>query len=298
MVARVGIVTDSTVYLPSEIVERYSIKVVPLIVRFGDEDYAEGTEIDNQGFYRRFRLEKSLPKTSQPAVGDFLKAYQELLKEKEAVISIHISGGISGTVDAARAAAQMLDAGDGAGSKPQIKIIDSKIAAMALGFMAWEAGVMAEQGCDLNTIVARVEAIKRNIKAFFLVDNLEYLARGGRLSGMAAAVGSLLQIKPILHLVEGRIELLEKSRTKKRAVGRILELFLQDEAMAGKMRVAVIHADSLPEGTELKQMVEKNAPGAEVHISEFGPVLGTYLGPGALGLTYYDSKNDTLAVHS
>ena len=280
MQARIGIVTDSTAYLPPEVVERYGIRVVPLIVRFGEDAYAEGVEIENSTFYRRFRQEKTLPKTSQPAVGEFVAAYQQLLAEKEGVVSVHISGGLSGTVDAARAAARVL-------GEERIAIVDSRISAMALGFMAWEAAELAEQGRGMEEIVARVEEIKREMKAYFMVDNLEYLARGGRLSGMAAALGSLLQIKPILHLVDGRIELLEKNRTRKRTLERILEFCRQESPPGRRMRATIIHGDDLPAAEEFRSQVEAAVPGTEILISEFGPVIGTYLGPGALGLAYY-----------
>jgi len=277
---RIGVVTDSTAYLPPEVICQYGIRVVPLVVRFGEDTFAEGLEIDNRTFYSRFRQEKTLPKTSQPAVGDFVKAYQELMQEKEGIISIHISGGISGTVEAAHAAAAMLPGA-------RIEIVDSQISCLALGFMAWEAAVMSSRGCSMEEILERVKWIRSVIRSYFMVDDLEYLKIGGRISSTSAIIGSLLQVKPILHFVEGKIEVYEKTRTKKKAVSRMLELLAPHLSGAKKMRVAVIHADAPAEGEEMKQAIEKMDPRAEVHLSEFGPVIGTYLGPGALGLTFY-----------
>lgn len=276
----IGVVTDSTAYLPPQVIQQYGIRIVPLVVRFGEETFAEGLEIDNTTFYQRFRREKVLPKTSQPAVGDFVKVYQELLQEKEAIISIHISGGISGTVEAAHAAAAMLPAAT-------IEIIDSHISCLALGFMVWEAAVMSARGCNMEEILERVKWIRSVIRSYFMVDNLEYLKIGGRISSASAVIGSLLQVKPILHFVEGKIEVYEKTRTKKKAVNRMLELLAPHLSGAKKMRIAVIHADAREDGEEMKQRIEKMDPRAEVHLSEFGPVIGTYLGPGALGVTFY-----------
>ncbi|MBM7661599.1 DegV family protein with EDD domain [Bacillus mesophilus] len=277
---KTAVVTDSTSYIPKELREKWNIHMLPLNVVFGNESYQEEAEITTEDFYEKVSHGGELPKTSQPAIGLCVNLYSELSHEYDAVISIHLSSGISGTYQGAVAAGNMVDA---------IKVYpyDSEISAMPQGFYVLEAAKLAQAGKGPEEIIARLDEMKKSLKAYFMVDDLSHLQRGGRLSSAQAFVGSLLQVKPVLHFVDKKIVPFEKIRTRKKAIKRMFELF-NDDAKDGQPIVAtIIHANRLEEATELKAELEANYPNVEIIISHFGPVIGTHLGEGAIGLGWY-----------
>jgi DegV family protein with EDD domain len=278
---KTAIVTDSTAYIPKEVRDQLRIHMIPLSVSFGAETYREEIDISTDQFYEKVKQHKELPTTSQPAVGEFVELFTSLRDEGyDAVISIHLSSGISGTYQGALTAGNMVDG-------LQVYAYDSEISCMAQGFYAIEAAKMALDGKTPEEIIARLDEVKKTLRAYFMVDDLSHLQRGGRLTGAQAFIGGLLQIKPLLHFENKVIVPFEKIRTRKKAIKRIEELFSEDAAKGVPLKAAIIHANRPEEAEQWKQQLSSLYPHVEFTISYFGPVIGTHLGEGALGLTWY-----------
>jgi DegV family protein with EDD domain len=277
---KTAIVTDSTAYIPADLRAKHHIYMISLNVIFGNESYQEEVEIKVDQFYDEVKNTKDLPLTSQPAIGEFVELYEKLAKEYDAVVSIHLSSGISGTYQGAVAAGDMVDGID-------VHVFDSEISCMIQGFYVLEAAEMATEGKGPQEIIARMNEIKNTDRAYFMVDDLSHLQRGGRLSSAQAIVGSILQVKPVLHFVDTKIVPFEKIRTRKKAVKRIFDLFDEDASQQVPMRAVVIHANREAEAEELKKELTLKYPHVEFFLSYFGPVIGTHLGEGALGLGWY-----------
>ena len=278
---KTAIVTDSTAYIPKEVRDQLRIHTIPLSVSFGAETYREEIDISTDQFYEKVKQHKELPTTSQPAVGEFVELFTSLRDEGyDAVISIHLSSGISGTYQGALTAGNMVDG-------LQVYAYDSEISCMAQGFYTIEAAKMALDGKTPEEIIARLDEVKKTLRAYFMVDDLSHLQRGGRLTGAQAFIGGLLQIKPLLHFENKVIVPFEKIRTRKKAIKRIEELFSEDAAKGVPLKAAIIHANRPEEAEQWKQQLSSLYPHVEFTISYFGPVIGTHLGEGALGLTWY-----------
>ncbi|WP_143414933.1 DegV family protein [Geobacillus sp. E263] len=278
---KTAIVTDSTAYIPKEVRDKLRIHMIPLSVSFGAETYREEIDISTEQFYDKVKQHKELPTTSQPAVGEFVKLFTSLRDEGyDAVISIHLSSGISGTYQGALTAGNMVDG-------LQVYAYDSEISCMAQGFYTIEAAKMALDGKTPEEIIARLDEVKKTLRAYFMVDDLSHLQRGGRLTGAQAFIGGLLQIKPLLHFENKVIVPFEKIRTRKKAIKRIEELFSEDAAKGVPLKAAIIHGNRPEEAEQWKQQLSSLYPHVEFTISYFGPVIGTHLGEGALGLTWY-----------
>jgi DegV family protein with EDD domain len=273
---KTAVVTDSTAYIPKELREQYNIHMIPLSVIFGNESYREEIDISAEQFYEEVKR-RELPTTSQPPVGEFVELFENLAKEYDAVISIHLSSGISGTYQGAVTAGNMVD-------HIKVYLFDSEISCMVQGMYALEAAKMAQQGKDPQDIIARLNEMKQSTRAYFMVDDLSHLQRGGRLSGAQAFIGSLLQVKPLLHFVDKVIVPFEKIRTRKRAMKRIVELLAEDAKSGEAYQAAIIHANREEEAKKWKAELEAQFPNVEFMISYFGPVIGTHLGEGAMGL--------------
>jgi DegV family protein with EDD domain len=273
---KTAVVTDSTAYIPQEIRERLNIHMIPLSVIFGNETYQEEVEITADSFYEEVRT-KELPTTSQPPVGQFMELFENLSKEYDEVVSIHLSSGISGTFQGAVSAGSLVEG---------IKVFpfDSEISCMVQGFYVLEAAEMASAGKNAAEIMGRLEEMRKTLKAYFMVDDLSHLQRGGRLSSAQALIGSLLQVKPLLHFEDKLIVPYEKIRTRKKAMKRIVELL--GEAVKGgePFRAVIIHANREQEAIAWKAELEQQFPHVEFVISYFGPVIGTHLGEGSMGL--------------
>lgn len=280
---KVAVVTDSTAYLPEEDIKKWDIHVVPLSVNFGDETYRELIDITVDEFYEKVRNTKELPKTSQPSIGDVTTKYEELAKDHDAIISIHLSSGISGTYQAAVSAGQMVEG-------VEVYPFDSEISCMAQGFYVLKAAEMAKEGTHPDEIMEALNEMKKEMRAYFMVDDLSHLARGGRLSGAQALVGSLLQVKPILHFVDTKIVPFEKIRTSKKAFKRIEGLLKETADNAEKVKACIIHAQREDFAKEWKKELEERYPNVDFVISYFGPVIGTHLGEGGIGLCWYKVK--------
>ncbi|MCP1160509.1 DegV family protein [Bacillus infantis] len=276
---RTAVVTDSTAYIPKELRDRLNIHMIPLSVIFGNETYEEEVEITAEAFYEEVK-HKELPTTSQPSTGQFVELFEKLSADYDAVISIHLSSGISGTYQGAVTAGSMVE---GIRAYP----FDSEISCMVQGFYVIEAAEMAAAGKDPQDIMARLEEMKQTVRAYFMVDDLSHLQRGGRLSSAQALIGSLLQVKPLLHFEDKVIVPFEKIRTRKKAMKRIADLLGEAASGGGEYRAVIIHANREKEADEWKAELEKELPNVEFMIGYFGPVIGTHLGEGSMGLGWY-----------
>ncbi|MFT3655633.1 Protein DegV [Bacillus sp. B01(2024)] len=274
----IAVVTDSTAYIPKEMREEHHIHMIPLQVVFGEKTFREETELDWRSFYKEVKNHDELPTTSQPSFGELIALYEELGKTYDAVISIHLSSGISGTYNSAASANAMVD-------NIEVYPFDSEISCLAQGFYALKAAQLIKDGVDSpEEILKELEEMKKTVRAYFMVDDLSHLQRGGRLSSAQAFIGGLLKVKPILHFDNKVIVPFEKIRTRKKAISRIFELFGEDASKGIPMRAAVIHANREEEAADIIQELSGKYPQVEFYNSYFGAVIGTHLGEGAIGI--------------
>ncbi|MEN2768727.1 DegV family protein [Ornithinibacillus xuwenensis] len=277
---KVAVMTDSTAYIPKDMREAYGIHMVPLSVNFGEETFQEEVDLTTTFFYQKLKEEKELPTTSQPAIGLITEKLEELSKDYDAVISVHLSSGISGTYQAVVSAGDMVEG-------IEMFAFDSEISCMAQGFYALEAAEMAKENKTAEEIMERLNEMKKTMHGYFMVDELTNLHRGGRLNGAQALVGSLLQVKPVLHFVDKVIVPFEKIRTRKKALNRILGM-LEDDAKEDKVaKVVFIHANDEQAAIDIRDSFQEKYPNTEALISYFGPVIGTHVGEGAIGVCWY-----------
>ncbi len=280
---KVAVVTDSTHYMPREVAERHGFHTVSLYVRWGEppRDDREAELPDFDAFYRHLRTARELPTTSQPSVGDFLAVYEPLLEEGSDIVSIHISGGISGTV---RSAEQARDQLTERGIAPErIVIVDSASVCAGLGLLAVAAANAIKEGADAQAAAARARAVREELKILFAVDTLEFLRRGGRIGGAQAWIGSTLRIKPILA-IESEIVPIERVRTWGRAFERMVD-HLAALREDGNDRFFVQHIQAADQAEKLAQRGEAIYGRPPEFVSEMGPVIGTHAGPGLIGVT-------------
>jgi DegV family protein with EDD domain len=275
----VAIVSDSTGYLPPGLVEENQIRLVSLYVNWEDSSERELDMPNFDEFYDRLRRVDRLPTTSQPSIGDFLEVYEPLVEQGYDVVSVHISGGISGTVEAARQAKEQL--AEQAGSD-RVTVIDSELACGGLGLVALAGAKAANGGGELGEVVERVQRTRADLKMWFAVDTLEFLRRGGRIGAAQAWLGSALKIKPILTL-DKEITPIERVRTGGKALRRLVEYAEQRHADGADAWV-VQHIQAPEEAAELVAATEAVMGCPPVFVSEIGPVIGTHVGPGLLGV--------------
>jgi DegV family protein with EDD domain len=278
---RTAVVTDSTSYLPDEMIAEHGIHRVSLYVAIDGRQQAELdiSAADYGDFYERLRRSSDGATTSQPSVGDFLTVYEPLLAEGKDIVSIHLSAGISGTCDSARQAAARL-AEEGKGGE-RIHVWDSRSACGGQGIMALIAARAATEGADGTTTLEELERARRTLKMWFAIDTLEYLRRGGRIGAAQAWLGSALQIKPILTLEE-EITPIERVRTRRRAFQRLVE-FAHGRKDAGADGWVVQHIHDPDTARRLVDECRQVFGSDPVFVSEIGPVIGAHIGPGLLG---------------
>lgn len=276
----VAVVTDTTHYLPREVVAANDLIEVSLYVNDGERTERESDMPDFNAFYDRLRASTGdLPTTSQPSVGDFLTAYEPLVDEGRDVVSVHIAGGISGTVESARQAAAELEQ-RGAGSR--VEVIDSRTTCGGLGMVALAAAASARSGADLDTVAARTREACDGAHLWFSVDTLEFLRRGGRIGAAQAWLGGALKVKPILT-VAGEITPVERVRTSGRAFERMVE-FLRECQDDGADRWVVQHIQAADQAERLVERGREMFGSEPLFVSEIGPVIGAHVGPGLLGV--------------
>lgn len=277
----IKIVTDSTAYLPEAMCRQHDLRVVPLCVHFGEQTFREGVEMSNEEFYARLKASPVLPTTSQPSAGEFHTVFKELAKAGHDIVALTISSKLSGTWNSAMAAKEMLP-------EANITVIDSLSTSIGLQLMIEAALEAVAAGASTQEITERIEEIKQKILVLFVVDTLEYLAKGGRIGNAKAFLGTLLKVKPILVLQDGAIEPLEQVRSRRKAHARMLELIeehLGENAPLGKIGFA--NALVPEEATALAQQLQSRLGCAEPFVSDLGPVVGTHTGPGVIGVAAY-----------
>lgn len=271
----VRVVTDSTSDLPPQVAQELGVVVVPLNVHFGTEQYRDGIDISADEFYRRLIQGSVFPTTSQPSPGTFLETYNALAEETDEIISIHFSSKLSRTFDSALLAKQDV-------KKPcQIEVVDSKQASMGIGLVVIAAARAAQGGASLSEVVEVSTNAVDGIRTFFTCDTLEYLRKGGRIGKVSAFLGSLLNIKPILTVKDGEAHPLERVRTRSKALDRLYELVANLSNIAD---MTLAYSTNQEDADKLAQRLSAHFPIERMYKARFGPVLGTHIGPGAVGV--------------
>ena len=271
----VRVVTDSTSDLPPALAEELNITVVPANVVIDDVTYRDGVDMTSDEFYQRLVNGPRLPTTSQPSVGTFQAAYQEILDKGDEIVSIHVSGKLSGTVNSAEQARASI------GADAPVEVVDSGGASIALALIVAAA---AEAAGDSSSRQELADQVRRNLprtSAAFALDTLEYLQKGGRIGKAQAFVGSLLSVKPILTLADGEVHPLERPRNHQRAMRRLVEMTREKAPVA---RVGVVYSTDEQWAAELRASLSDLVPEDKIMTVRFGPALGTYVGPRAVGV--------------
>jgi len=278
--AKIALITDSTAYLSPEFVRENEISVIPLNLHWDGTNYRDGINISPLDFYDMLEAVDTIPSTSQPTYGEFEELMKDLAAKNDAVVAVLISSGISGTVDSALMAQKHL-------SQFNIEVIDSKLTSAGLALLMKAMVQARSSGADAKQLVALANQIVAESDIFFMVDTLKYLHKGGRIGGASRYLGGALEIKPILYLnEEGKIEALEKVRTKKKAIQRLMDLAVE-KAAGKKVYAGVIHAQAPEDAIAVKQMLSERLNAAELEIYELSPVIGTHVGPGTLGIALH-----------
>jgi DegV family protein with EDD domain len=277
--ADIAIVTDSTAYIPQELVDQYQIHVAPQILIWGEDSFLDGVDMFPDEFYEKLKKSDQLPTTSQATVASFHKIYEPLVAQGKQILTIVISEKLSGTLQSARQAKAMFP-------DATIALVDSRSASMELGFQVLAAARAAEAGKPFQEVVDLAERSKQHTGVFFVVDTLEFLHKGGRIGGAARLFGTAINLKPILHISDGQVESFEKIRTKAKAYARLLDVL--DERLSGKpnLRIATLHAAAEGDAKHLLEEAAKRLSPIETIVSQVSPVVGTHVGPGTVGLAY------------
>jgi len=276
----VRIITDTTAGLPEEAVEQYDIAVIPQVLHFGDESFLEEVEMDRATFMARLKSSRELPKTAAPPPDLFVKEFERLVPEGQPILCIHPSAEVSGTVRSATVAASDYQEAD-------IRVMDTRVIASPLATMVQLAAEWAQEGMDADNIETRLRAMIPHWQVYFMVDTLEYLAKGGRIGGAAALLGSVLRIKPILTLRDGRVDQFEKERTHKRAVARLKSL-VQNQISASQGFLSVMHAGVPEQAKQLANDLAALLSLSNVPIYDIPPAVVVHAGPGLLGVAFQE----------
>lgn len=276
----VKIVTDTTAGLPSEVAEQYGIPVIPQVIIFGSDSYLEGQEIDHATFMERLKTSSELPKTSAPPPELFAQTFERLAPEAEAILCIHPSTELSGTVRSATVAAADFPDAD-------IRVIDTRVIGSGLATLVTLSAEWAQAGLDADVIEARLRALIPCCRIYFLVATLEYLAKGGRIGGASALVGSVLQIKPILAVRDGQVEQFERTRTHRRALARLKELVLEEIARDDRGHLSVMHASVPDQAQALADDLCSELGLQTIPVLDVPPAIVTHAGPGVLAVAFF-----------
>lgn len=281
--SKIQIITDSMIDIPKDMVEKYNIIVMPLTIIFGNKEYEDGVDLTNTQFYEKLSQSEELPKTSQITPNTFMEVFQRILDEGKEVLCINGSSRASGTHQSAIVAKNSLES-------EKIQVFDTMGLSFGGGILVYEAAKMASEGNNLNEIIEHLNTIKPDIDHIFTVDTLEYLKKGGRLNPMKATIATMLNIKPILTVVDGLVEPLDKVRGSKKVVGKMIELAKERGKTFNDKIVGISHANC-PDTLEiLKEQVIKELNPKEVVVTEIGCTIGTHAGPGTLAIFYVTEK--------
>ena len=275
---KIYIVTDSTADLKEEDIKQYGIHVVPLTIQIDDQSFVDGVDLGAEDFMNLMATSKELPKSSQPAAGVFKELYDRLGEHGSEIISIHMTGGMSGTVKSAQAAAEMSDA--------SVTVIDSMYISHALSFQIIEAAEMAKAENSVGEIVERLTAIRKQTSLFVVVDKLDNLVKGGRIGKGRGLIGSLLNIKPIATLQDGVYTPIAQVRSHRQVVAHLFKAFTEETAGKVIRKVGISHANGLKMAEPLKKMIEETGI-KDVSLTFTTPIISTHTGEGAIGFMYY-----------
>jgi DegV family protein with EDD domain len=279
--SKVAVVTDSTAYLPNELISKYNITSIPQILIWGDETFKDGVDIQPDDFYKRLETAKVMPSTSQITPKTMEVVLRKLLEDGKEVCGIFLSAKLSGTIQSATLALEMFP-----GEQEKIAIIDSGTTAMAMGFVVLEVAKASQAGASLAECKKLAETAREHTGVLFVVDTLEFLHRGGRIGGAQRFLGAALNFKPILELKDGRIESLEKVRTKSKAYNRVLEILFERIGTESDIHLATLHANAESDARGLLESASARLHPQETIFTSVSPVIGTHAGPGTVGLAY------------
>lgn len=279
----IKIITDTTSGLPQEIASKYQIPVIPQIINFGDKSYYEGIDIDNKMFMKMLTASKELPKTAAPPPELFIKEFTKFVSPDTQIICIHPSSEVSGTVRSALMAAKEFPSSD-------IRVIDTRTLGSSLATLVELAAEWAIQGHNADEIENRLNLLIPRNRIYFLVDTLEYLAKGGRIGGASALLGSVLKIKPILVLKDGRVDQFEKERTQKRAVKRLIQLVKTQAAKNGEAYLSVMHAGVPEQARKFADSLCAEFKLTDIPILDVPPAIATHGGPGILAAAFFTDE--------
>jgi len=282
---KVAILTDSTCCLPQEMVERYDIRLVPLVIVYEGKSYRDGIDMSPSEVYRIMRRRENLPTTSTLSAGDFLDTYRQLSQKAESILCITLTSLQSKIFDAAIVAKEMAKE---TVPNTAIEVIDSRAVAGALGFIVLEAARIANQDGELAQAIEAARGMMGRVNFLAMLDTLFYLARTGRIGRAAAWAGSLLDMKPIVEHSPsiGETTPLARPRTKPKAIKHMLET-MAERVGDSRVHVIVHHADELEEGEKLKAEIGSRFSCAELYLTEFTPAMGVHAGPGLLAISFY-----------
>jgi DegV family protein with EDD domain len=279
--SKIAIVTDSTSFLPAELIKKHNVTIAPQILIWDEQQLLDGVDIQPSEFYTRLKTAKTMPSSSQVSPVTMQSTFQNLVDQGFEAIGIFVSSKLSGTLQSAMQGKEMMGA---AGEK--VTIMDSLATSMSLGLIVLAAARAAESGSNLDECIAAAENTRKNSGLFFAVDTLEFLHRGGRIGGAQRFIGSALNLKPILALIDGKVEGVERIRTKSKAHNRLLELVSERVNGKSNIRLASLHANASDDATALLERATQKLKPVETIFAEVSPVVGSHTGPGTVGMAY------------
>jgi DegV family protein with EDD domain len=278
--AKIAFVTDSTSYIPKDLMKGHEIHIVPSLVIWGGEELRDGVDVQPEEFYKRLGSAKELPTTSQPTPASFKDKYEELVaKGFKDIVSIHVSSKFSGTIASAEQAKTLVP-------DANVEIVDGLSASMGTGWPMLKAAEAAKAGKSFKEVTEVAKEATKHTGVLLMVDTLEFLHRGGRIGGGARFLGTALNLKPILEVVDGKLESVERVRTKSKAMERLLELVVERVGSRTPVKLAAIHANAPDDGNWLLEEAKKRMKLETAILTAVSPAVGTHTGPGTLGFAF------------
>lgn len=278
---KIAIVTDSTSSIPSEYLKKYNITVVPQVLIWGEQTFEDGVDIQPDEFYRKLANTKVMPTTSQVSVINMKNAFEQRLAEGYEVLGMFLSSKLSGTQQSAVQGRENLSSG-----KEKVHLVDTQTTSMSMGFQVLTVARAAADGATISECMALAERVKSATGIFFMVDTLEFLHRGGRIGGAQRLLGTALNLKPILTVKDGKVEAVERVRTKSKALSRLQELIAEQCQGKSPIHLASLSANAAEDAQAVLESARTSLNATESISTELSPVLGTHTGPGTVGLAY------------
>lgn len=278
---KIALVTDSTAYIPKELCKKHNLTITPQVLIWGEETYQDGIDIQPDEFYVRLKTAKVMPSTSQVSPATMKSTFEGLIAKGFDVLGIFISSKLSGTIQSANQAKEMMGK-----SGEKVIYIDSKTTAMALGFQVLAVARVLADGANMADAIALAEKARDHTGVYFAVDTLEFLHRGGRIGGAQRFLGTALNMKPVLAVQDGRVEAIERIRTKSKALERVLELVREETKGKSPISLATLHASAEDDARTLLEKATMELQATESILTTVSPVVGTHAGPGTVGLAY------------